>query len=134
MINWNTRNGQRATVKRPGTKQYHNDFHNKENQFYNKRRTRGCSNCGNVEVIAQGGNGRIFVYCSSCGKQLRVINTKPTKVGNWSEMVKYRTKAGLCTSCGNGNYYGKSHVDCDGKYSLQLVCRCCGHKGVWHNL
>lgn len=29
MQNWNKRNGQRATIKRPGTKQYNADYDNK---------------------------------------------------------------------------------------------------------
>ena len=133
--NWNQRNGQRATVKRPGTKEYSADFRNKGNQLYQNGTRAACTSCNSVDVIAIGGNGRLFIYCAHCGKQLKVINTKPTKVGNWSAQVKYNSRAGLCTSCGTGRYTGKMHLSRDmKKYDLQLWCSRCGHRVDWHNL
>ena len=135
MQNWNKRNGQRATVKRPGTKQYHADFENKNKQFFEKRTKPGCLNCGSTEIKAVGGNGRLFIYCLHCGKQLKVINTKPTKVGNWSEQRKYRSRAGLCTSCGSGHWRGKMHISLDKKtYVITINCEHCGHQVGWHEL
>lgn len=133
--NWNKRNGQRATVKRPGTKEYRADFRNKGDQFYKNGTRAACKKCNSVDVYAVGGNGRLIIYCAHCGKQLKVINTKPTKVGNWSEQKKFYSRAGLCTSCGNGRYVGKMHLSPDmKKYDLQLRCSRCGARIDWHNL
>ena len=132
---WNVRNGQRATVKRPGTKEYKADYHNKNNQFFDKKTKPGCLSCGSTEVVARGGDGRLFIYCAHCGKQLKVINTKPTKVGNWSKIAIYRSRAGLCTSCGGGSFKGKMHLDPTHKhYVLTLRCSCCGANTGWHKL
>ena len=135
MNTWNKRNGQRATVKRPGTKQYDADYKNRESQFYQGYTTGGCKSCGSTEITANGGNGRLFVYCAKCGKQLKVLNTKPTKVGAWSAKTIYRSRAGLCLKCGNGSYRGKMHITKDGKhYSIQLYCGSCGYRNDWHNI
>jgi ribosomal protein L44E len=133
--NWNKRNGQRATVKRPGTKEYRADFRNKGDQFYKNGTRAACTKCNSVDVYAVGGNGRLIIYCAHCGTQLKVINTKPTKVGNWSEQKKFYWRAGLCLSCGNGRYTGKMHLSSDMKrYDLQLKCSRCGARIDWHNL
>ena len=135
MKNWNYRNGQRATVKRPGTKEYNADYKNKNKQFFEKRTVAGCLSCGSTEIIAKGGNGRLFVYCAHCGKQLKVINTKPTKVGNWSKTEKYRSRAGLCTACGQGSFCGKMHLDKSHKnYVITMNCSYCGTHWGWHKL
>ena len=135
MKSWNKRNGQRATVKRPGTKAYNADYENKNKQFFEKRTKAGCRSCGSTEVRATGGNGRLFIYCRKCGKQLKVLNTKPTKVGNWTEQKKYRARAGLCMSCGGSSFVGKMHIDKDGKhYVLTIRCQNCGGQQGWHRL
>lgn len=135
MISWNKRNGQRAVVKRPGTKEYNSDYNNKNNQFFKKRTNAGCLKCGSTKIIAKGGDGRLFIYCASCGKQLKVINTKPTKVGDWSKLKIYRSRAGLCTSCGNSRFTGKMHLDQSHKhYVLTMHCDCCKSYQGWHKL
>lgn len=132
---WNVRNGQRATVKRPGTKEYKADYHNQNNQFFDKKTKPGCLSCGSTEVDARGGDGRLFIYCAHCGKQLKVINTKPIKVGNWSKIAIYRSRAGLCPSCGGGSFKGKMHLDPTHKhFVLTLRCSCCGANNGWHKL
>lgn len=132
---WNYRNGQRATVKRPGTKAYNADYDNKNRQFFDKKTKAGCLNCGSTEIVAKGGGGRLFVYCANCGKQLKVINTKPTKVGNWSKLRIYRSRAGLCSYCGSGSFTGKMHLDQSRKhYVLTMRCSCCGAQKGWHAL
>ena len=135
MISWNKRNGQRATVKRPGTREYEADYANKNKQFFGKRTESGCLSCGSIEVVARGSNGRLFIYCAKCNKQLRVINTKPVKVGSWSKLGIFRTRAGLCQKCGGGSYVGKMHLDKTNKhYVLTLRCQSCGAACGWHNL
>ena len=135
MKSWNYRNGQRATVKRPGTKEYHADYANKNNQFFEKRTKPGCLSCGSTRIVAKGGNGRLFIYCADCGRQLKVINTKPTKVGNWDKTHIYRSRAGLCSSCGGGSFTGKMHLDQSHKhYVLTMHCSCCGAYQGWHEL
>ena len=135
MPSWNQRNGQRATVKRPGTKEYLSDFANKNKQFFEKRTCAGCLSCGSTEVYAKGGEGRLFVYCAHCGKQLKVINTKPTKVGNWSPTLKYRTRAGLCLGCGGGSFHGKMHLSQDHRhFVMTITCSQCGRQKQRHDL
>ena len=135
MPSWNQRNAQRATVKRPGTKEYSADYQNKNKQFFEKRTHAGCLSCGSTEINAKGGDGRLFIYCAHCGKQLKVINTKPTKVGNWSPTKKYRSRAGLCCHCGEGAFRGKMHLAQDHKhFVLTMTCRSCGTQRQWHNV
>ena len=134
MVTWNKKNGQRATVKRPGTKEYRKDYENKEKQFYRNGKTHGCPHCGGVEVRCVGGNGQVIVYCARCGKQLRNVKTKASKVGNWSKTMIHRSRAGVCVNCGGGIFHGKFHINSKGKYSLQMRCaHCCTGQG-WHNL
>ena len=135
MTTWNQRNGQRSRVKQPGTKEYNADYDNRTKMFFEKRTRSGCVSCGSTEVTASGGNGRLFVYCAKCGKQLKVINTKPFKVGSWSMTTVYRARAGLCTACGGGKFRGKMHLspDCK-KYQLTLTCTHCGAKREVHNV
>lgn len=133
--NWNKRNGQRATVKRPGTKEYRADYNNRNNQFFEKQTKPGCLSCGSTNVVARGGNGRLFIFCARCGKQLKVINTKPTKVGNWSSTTIYRVRAGLCTECGGDSFVGKMHLDQSHKgYVLTTHCTRCGALKGRHRL
>ena len=133
MKSWNKRNGQRATVKRPGTKSYNADYKNRRKQFFQKK-TEGCKNCGSTSIKAKGGNGRLFIYCANCGKQLKVLNTKPTKVGDWSNTVKYRSRAGLCRKCGGGSFTGRMRIRPDGKkFELDLTCQHCGAGSGWHD-
>ena len=131
---FNYRNGQRATVKRPGTKEYKAAYNNWVDQFYRKKTSSGCLSCGSTSVVAKGGNGRLFVYCARCDKQLKVINTKPTKVGNWSKTRIYRWRAGLCPECGGGHFRGELHVKSGHAklFVLDLRCTSCGHGVGWH--
>ena len=133
---FNYRNGQRATVKRPGTKEYRADYANKNKQFFEKKTKSGCLRCGSTDIIAKGGEGRLFVYCAHCGKQLKVINTKPTAVGNWSKTHIYRSRAGLCSCCGGGSFRGKMHLSPKHKkqYVLTMRCTSCGAQKGWHDL
>ena len=135
MTSWNYRNGQRATVKRPGTKEYKADYANKNKQFFEKRTKPGCLSCGSTKIVARGGEGRLFIYCADCGKQLKVINTKPTVVGNWSRLEIYRSRAGLCRFCGSGHFTGKMHIDPSHKqFVMTAHCDCCGAEKGWHEL
>lgn len=134
MVTWNKKNGQRATVKRPGTKEYKKDYENREDQFYRKGGTHGCPKCGSVRVRCVGGGGQVVVYCANCGKQVRVVKTKTSKVGNWSQQKIQRSRAGVCTVCGCGRFSGKIHINNAGKYSLQMSCTHCGSGVGWHNL
>ena len=135
MNTWNQRNGQRSRVKQPGTREYKKNYDNCTNQFFAKRTRAGCLNCGSTEIVAKGGDGRLFVYCAKCNKQLKVINTKPTKVGNWSKTKIYRSRAGLCDGCGNGSFTGKLHLSTDcKKYELRMTCNHCGKVTRWHNV
>ena len=47
---FNYRNGQRATVKRPGTKEYRADYDNKNKQFFEKKK-QGQVVCVAVQLI-----------------------------------------------------------------------------------
>lgn len=124
---WNKRNGQRATVKRPGTAAYHHDFENRQKQFYSKRVKSGCSRCGSSSVVVIGGSGKMTVYCASCGKLIKTFITRNKTVGNWSKQRIYRNRAGLCDNCGNGRFTGKMHVSSDNKkHVMHLTCTCCG--------
>ena len=135
MRSWNQRNGQRATVKRPGTKEYHKDFLNQNKQFFDKKTLPACLSCGSTSVVAKGGNGCMFIYCAKCGKQLKVVNTKPIKVGNWSKTEIYRARAGLCITCGNNRFTGKMHLDSSHKHFVStMTCTCCGARVGWHGL
>lgn len=130
---WNFRNGQRANAMRPGTKEYTADFHNTSKQFYSKPTLPGCFACHSTSVVAKGGDGRIFVYCAKCHKQLRVINTKPVRVGQWSKTIIYRQRAGLCAACGYDTFIGTMHVGKNtAHFDLQLTCVHCGQRIEWH--
>ena len=135
MKTWNQRNGQRAKVKQPGTNEYKKDYRNRTNLFFQKGTRGGCVSCGSTQITATGGNGRLFVYCADCGKQLKVINTKPTKAGNWSSKTIYRLRAGLCETCGGASFKGKLHLspDCK-KYHITMWCNHCGTRHQWHNV
>lgn len=132
---WNERNGQRATVKRPGTKEYKADFENRTKMFFEKGTQSACRRCNSTRVTAVGKNGELYIYCAICGKLLKHIITRNTKVGNWDWKKQNRSQAGLCMECGCGKYHGKMHISANGqKYHVSLICNKCGQKVEWHNV
>ena len=134
MKSWNTRNGQRATVKRPGTKEYSADYDNKNKQFFEKATKSACK-CGNVHVRVVANNGTLSVICSKCGSLVKTITTSHVKVGNWSEIRKLRSRAGVCTSCGGRHFHGKLHYnETRTKYVLTMWCDSCNASMQWHNI
>ena len=134
MKSWNTRNGQRATVKRPGTSEYRADYANKNKQFFEKKTQSACK-CGSVHVRVVANNGKLSVLCSKCGRTVTVRDVSKCKVGNWSELEKLRTRAGTCRKCGGHHFHGKMHWDATRtKYVLSMRCDNCNAERQWHNL
>ena len=133
MRSWNRRNGQRSTVKRPGTKEYNAAFKNRTNQFFRNGTRAGCSSCGSTAVTAVGGGGRVRVYCLRCGKLVKIVNTSHTKVGNWSQLKINRWRAGVCSNCGHSHFRGTLHNSATKNDSvLQITCSSCGGRITWH--
>ena len=133
MVSWNRRNGQRSTVKRPGTKEYKANFKNRTNQFFRNGTKAGCSSCGSTSVTAVGGGGSIKVYCKRCGKLVKVVHTSHVIVGNWSQLQISRWRSGVCSHCGRSHFTGTLHNSAHKNDSvLQITCNGCGWRHIWH--
>ena len=81
MPSWNQRNAQRATVKRPGTKEYSADYQSKNKQ------------------LSKGGDGRLFVRCAHCGKESFRAEMRPTQ-----DRMHF-VLAVICRNCGKDQHW-----------------------------